>query len=218
MLTSLSGSRVQAPWGSSASWLRNPCSASAELIVPNAGNAPGLDLGAVRGRRSTRLGDERQGGLHAADGARTRLFCRGDALAVPDLPYDVGAAIFGRPSLALEHLEHGKFVGSKRVTLNLLQVGGLGEAPARGGSSGRIGISVRYGHGSRLPQSLRRRYQGRVAAVAEARLGSLHGVAGETGAASGREGRTLETMAILEYVWARTNRVLVNEELLRGLE
>lgn len=55
-------------------------------------------------------------------------------------------------------------------------------------------------------------------AVAEARLGPLHGVAGETGAASGQEGRTLETMAIIEYVWARTNRVLVNEELLRGLE
>ena len=30
------------------------------------------------------------------------------------------------------------------------------------------------------------------------------------------EGRTLETIPIMEYVWERTNRVLVNEELLRG--
>ena len=32
------------------------------------------------------------------------------------------------------------------------------------------------------------------------------------------EGRALETIPIMEYVWERTNRVLVNKELLRGRE
>ena len=32
------------------------------------------------------------------------------------------------------------------------------------------------------------------------------------------DGRTLETIPIMEYVWERTNRELVNEELLRGRE
>ena len=32
------------------------------------------------------------------------------------------------------------------------------------------------------------------------------------------DGRALETIPIMEYVWERTNRVLVNEELLRGRE
>ena len=32
------------------------------------------------------------------------------------------------------------------------------------------------------------------------------------------EGRALETIPIMEYVWERTNRVLVTEELLRGRE
>ena len=32
------------------------------------------------------------------------------------------------------------------------------------------------------------------------------------------DGRALETVPIMEYVWERTNRVLVNEELLRGRE
>ncbi len=32
------------------------------------------------------------------------------------------------------------------------------------------------------------------------------------------DGRTLETIPIMEYVWERTNRELVNEELLRGHE
>ena len=32
------------------------------------------------------------------------------------------------------------------------------------------------------------------------------------------EDRVLETIPIMAYVWERTNRVLVNEELLRGRE
>ena len=32
------------------------------------------------------------------------------------------------------------------------------------------------------------------------------------------DGRALETIPIMEYVWERTNRVLANEELLRGRE
>ena len=32
------------------------------------------------------------------------------------------------------------------------------------------------------------------------------------------DGRALETIPIMEYVWGRTNRVLANEELLRGRE
>ena len=32
------------------------------------------------------------------------------------------------------------------------------------------------------------------------------------------DGRALETIPIMEYVWERTNRVLVDEELLRGRE
>ena len=32
------------------------------------------------------------------------------------------------------------------------------------------------------------------------------------------DGRALETAPIMEYVWERTNRVLVNEELLQGRE
>ena len=32
------------------------------------------------------------------------------------------------------------------------------------------------------------------------------------------DGRTLETIPIMEYVWKRTNGVLVNEEPLRGRE
>ena len=32
------------------------------------------------------------------------------------------------------------------------------------------------------------------------------------------DGRALETIPILEYVWEKTNRVLTNEELLRGRE
>ena len=32
------------------------------------------------------------------------------------------------------------------------------------------------------------------------------------------DGRALETIAIMEYVWERTNRVQANEELLRGRE
>ena len=32
------------------------------------------------------------------------------------------------------------------------------------------------------------------------------------------DGRVLETIPIMEYVWERTNSVLVKEELLRGRE
>ncbi len=32
------------------------------------------------------------------------------------------------------------------------------------------------------------------------------------------DGRALETIPIMEYVWQRTNMVLVNEDLLRGRE
>ena len=32
------------------------------------------------------------------------------------------------------------------------------------------------------------------------------------------DGRALETIPIMEYVWERTNSELVNEELLRGRE
>jgi len=74
------------------------------------------------------------------------------APAVPDLPFDVGAAVLRRPPFALEHFEHGKLVGRKRVALDRLQMGSLGESPVLSGGSGRAGIPAFFGHGSILPQ------------------------------------------------------------------
>lgn len=75
-----------------------------------------------------------------------------DTPAIPDLLFDVGAAFLRQPSFALEHFEHGKLVRRKRVALDRLQMGSLGEPPVRSGGSGRTDISVCSAHGSTLPQ------------------------------------------------------------------
>ena len=80
-----------------------------------------------------------------------RSFC-GDAPAAPELPFDVRAAILGWPPLTLEHLEHGKLVGRKGVSLDRLQVGGFRQPPVHGDIPSAANITLRPGHVPNLSQ------------------------------------------------------------------
>ena len=56
------------------------------------------------------------------------------------LGQDIGPPSLVRPSLTLEHLEHGHVVGAERVALDLLQAHGREAAPACSGGAGGRGV------------------------------------------------------------------------------
>ena len=86
----------------------------------------------------------------ADSSSRVRSFGRGNAAAVPDPAGDMGAAPLGRPSLALEHLEHGDLFRRQGIALDRLQMSDLRQPAVCGWAPGFLptitqGFSSRRG-------------------------------------------------------------------------